>query len=532
MKVRNKRIIVFAWVVTLLFSVLCFPVTAFDTETYDFANFTETDSMAFVEQCGITIPENILASGKSASFTHSLVLRSYEHPNTPFCFNYYETQDYAEAIRAAVRSHMNLGSLPAPATEVIDRLVYNEVQDEAGNWVSSGGYWNPKWLNYNCYAYAINRAEQPGFYLPEDDHTSQSTRIQYIPGAMNDEGLRWGGNLPEDIASLAEVVKADLRAMGYDVGISQEFQVPNATQEVICVRRNSTIDYHFMRYDLETNAWYHKPSDTAILKYGETPSNDSTWYVEFSKYGMEFREDASDGDFLYNSDIRFITYSKKQINVGSTEATSSVSIQPGKDVFYELTFEVSGLYDIQLTATYPFMFDIYSEDFTDEDDDENGNVYGEDNDNSILSNSNSGNFNQSIWFEAGKYYLRMNFISDSLDAPCNIDVSIEHQHSYGIFVSINKFSHRRNCACGATQVSSHYISGTHVGEDWVPCAGCGYLLDMRDDIHEGIMSITQVSVNGSYIRSDGIVVLVDEDIEAYLAGTLQFYHPENVPVTQ
>ena len=46
------------------------------------------------------------------------------------------------------------------------------------------------------------------------------------------------------------------------------------------------------------------------------------------------------------------------------------------------------------------------------------------------------------------------------------------------------------------------------------------------------MSITQVSVNGSYIRSDGIVVLVDEDIEAYLAGTLQFYHPANLPVTQ
>ena len=46
------------------------------------------------------------------------------------------------------------------------------------------------------------------------------------------------------------------------------------------------------------------------------------------------------------------------------------------------------------------------------------------------------------------------------------------------------------------------------------------------------MSITQVSVNGSYIRSDGIVVLVDEDIEAYLAGTLQFYHPVDVPLTQ
>ena len=113
-----------------------------------------------------------------------------------------------------------------------------------------------------------------------------------------------------------------------------------------------------------------------------------------------------------------------------------------------------------------------------------------------------------------------------------LEYSFYEAHSYDTCVYLNKLSHQRICACGATQISSHYISGTHVGEDWVPCAGCGYLLDMREDIHEGIMSITQVSINGSYIRSDGIVVLVDEDIEAYLAGTLQFYHPANLPVTQ
>ena len=111
-----------------------------------------------------------------------------------------------------------------------------------------------------------------------------------------------------------------------------------------------------------------------------------------------------------------------------------------------------------------------------------------------------------------------------------------HEHSYDTWVYLNRLSHKKACACGAIeangQITSHYISGTHVGEDWVPCAGCGYLLDMRNDIHEGIMSIPQVSINGSYIRSDGIVVLVDEDIEAYLAGTLQFYHPANLPVTQ
>ena len=108
----------------------------------------------------------------------------------------------------------------------------------------------------------------------------------------------------------------------------------------------------------------------------------------------------------------------------------------------------------------------------------------------------------------------------------------DHVHVY-YWEYLNQLLHQNVCACGATGgTGRHYVTGGNGMNRFVPCAGCGYLLDMRDDIHEGIMSITQVSVNGSYIRSDGIVVLVDEDIEAYLAGTLQFYHPEDIPVTQ
>ena len=61
---------------------------------------------------------------------------------------------------------------------------------------------------------------------------------------------------------------------------------------------------------------------------------------------------------------------------------------------------------------------------------------------------------------------------------------------------------------------------------------CGYFLDLRDDHFNSIASITQVSINGSYILPSGIVVLVDEDIQAYLDGTLVFYHPDNIPTTQ
>ena len=35
------------------------------------------------------------------------------------------------------------------------------------------------------------------------------------------------------------------------------------------------------------------------------------------------------------------------------------------------------------------------------------------------------------------------------------------------------------------------------------------------------------SANGSFILPDGVIVLVDEDIEAYFAGTLEFYYPDD-----
>lgn len=41
-----------------------------------------------------------------------------------------------------------------------------------------------------------------------------------------------------------------------------------------------------------------------------------------------------------------------------------------------------------------------------------------------------------------------------------------------------------------------------------------------------------MTVNGSYLLPNGIAVLVDEDVEAYLNGTLAFYESDDLPVTQ
>ena len=95
----------FTIMILLIIGIFSISIPAAATGQYDFVNFTEEDSMAFVEECGIVIPENLLNSEDLISFTHDIVLSSFENPDVPFCFNYYKTQQYAEAIRTAVQSY-------------------------------------------------------------------------------------------------------------------------------------------------------------------------------------------------------------------------------------------------------------------------------------------------------------------------------------------------------------------------------------------------------------------------------------------
>ncbi len=100
-RLRNTTVLVL--VVSLIIGLVAFPVNAVGTNTYDFPIFSEADSMAFVEENDIKIPAKLQQSDYLSVFTQELILQSYETPNIPFCFNYSETQEYAEEIRSAVK---------------------------------------------------------------------------------------------------------------------------------------------------------------------------------------------------------------------------------------------------------------------------------------------------------------------------------------------------------------------------------------------------------------------------------------------
>ena len=116
-----------------------------------------------------------------------------------------------------------------------------------------------------------------------------------------------------------------------------------------------------------------------------------------------------------------------------------------------------------------------------------------------------------------------------------LEYTFYEEHNLNAYVYLDAYTHRFSCACvTGAQIETHTILASDIVEGiyYAPCMGCGYLLDLRDDYYNSIASISRVSINGSYILSGGIVVLVDEDVQAYLDGTLVFYHPDNIPTTQ
>ena len=65
------------------------------------------------------------------------------------------------------------------------------------------------------------------------------------------------------------------------------------------------------------------------------------------------------------------------------------------------------------------------------------------------------------------------------------------------------------------------------------CMLCGATIDLVGSFGESfIQNIQKVTLNGSYILPNGIIVLVDEDVEAYLNGTLVFYDKDNLQQMQ
>lgn len=519
---------------------------AYASDGYDFANITEEESLQFLEDHGIDIPDKFHDYLDIGSFVKGLIQLVYYDPSYEFVFNYDEMLNFANEIKDNVVYYLNNQNTSLSLYSSYS-LKYNTVKDLNGNWVTQGGAWNDKWENYNCYAYAINRIEQPQFY-------SSGSFIQYQPGNMSNSG---SFTTSKTIYELATVVKNDLLKMGY-TNISLSTTIPDITnnQELICIRM-SKYDYHFMKYDLSTSSWYHKPGQSAVLKYNSTPNNSEKWYGEYSANGKEGKIKINIFTQLYyDSDIYFIKYDKNKVDISSSSSNLSynLGVQVGKDSILEINnLSYNKYYEFNMNATNIIKVELYDKEME------------------LIESYTGANieFCKSLLNET--YYLKLNYVNTNSSGGINISISA-HSHTYTKYEEassghtatcycgytttlshvyeehycihcnhyttshdyhepytwVNYTQHWATCGCGATSKQGHAVSSSGgsllgIGTRYKTCLLCGGSAEIGFvQLNATSVEVQYVTDNGSYILPNGVIVLVDEDIEAYMNQTLIF----------
>ncbi len=125
--------------------------------------------------------------------------------------------------------------------------------------------------------------------------------------------------------------------------------------------------------------------------------------------------------------------------------------------------------------------------------------------------------------ECGEYILQDHLVFGGTNC-CGV-CGEPHTHDYtDHYARDTALVHKSYCACGASIPSAHVVSGSVGGVFGRRiCIFCGEIVDSG----LSIMSPVQLphTENGSYIMPNGIIVLMDEDMTAYLEGTLEFIYP-------
>lgn len=153
--------------------------------------------------------------------------------------------------------------------------------------------------HFNCYAFALGRIDK------SYNKTSGQDRFCEIGG--------YCGNLITENATTQDRltrIRQDLTSLKCtNINVSTSLpDLSDDTYKYICYREGSTsggdFDYHFMRYNGETEKWQHKPGTTGkALIYNYTPSTDRVW-----TYTNELEATATATTSTYNGTIYYISY--------------------------------------------------------------------------------------------------------------------------------------------------------------------------------------------------------------------------------
>lgn len=165
-------------------------------------------------------------------------------------------------------------------------------------------------------------------------------------------------------------------------------------------------------------------------------------------------------------------------------------------------------YEIYTTSEYDTCIALYDEKF-----------------NYINSDDDTGEGNNaSLSINLSDYdyvYIMVRMYSDTTIGTINFTIARSHSHSYiDSYRPHNETQHRAYCECGDFILQGHIVSSTAAGEVTSTCILCNAIVEMGFVVTNN--NSICLSENGSYILPNGIIVIVDADIEALMNGTLIF----------
>lgn len=113
---------------------------------------------------------------------------------------------------------------------------------------------------------------------------------------------------------------------------------------------------------------------------------------------------------------------------------------------------------------------------------------------------------------AGTYYIETKNASGTV----GLTVSATAHNYTARYFAYNQLKHRSFCSCGEYVLSPHVL----LQEDRYRCCLC--LARLNTSFNMMMSNPILISENGSYVLSNGIVILDDRDLQDYLDGTLEF----------
>lgn len=141
------------------------------------------------------------------------------------------------------------------------------------------------------------------------------------------------------------------------------------------------------------------------------------------------------------------------------------------------------------------------------------------------SHTSVGHYRTCIW--CGNNSIEShNFIYNNISdthhiSTCECGYTTQEEHGDYIYSYYSATRHKRTCKCGGDErLSAHVVAG---GSGMITrCVDCGALVNLNDTPGQlqSVGIAYYITDSGSYVRSDGIILLSAQDYELYLAGEL------------